>query len=366
MREEVWQSAGFDGLDETESTARCAKIFADALGGRPLRSNNSAWTTFRTVVNERWSHGNVVLLGDAAHTAHFSIGSYQARRRGRPRTRRLPARAALPPGGPRVRHEAAASRASPPPSERPRPAWSGSRTWTGTSACRPASSPSTSSPAAAGHRPEPAAARCRLHRRGGARVRLPARHAPDVHPVPAARADPAQPRRRLPDGHVLGHRRRPRRLPPGPPRRPGARRRRPGDDPDGVRQRGGPHHPRLRGPLHRPAGRGVAADHRLRARQRPRHRDRRAAGPQRPQGLDPADVGGHGRTAARGQLAPGGALAAALPARQPDPARAVPGATDGRARAVQVRRRAGRPGPVSTCSSCTAPTVTCSPASSPR
>ncbi|MBT2421122.1 bifunctional salicylyl-CoA 5-hydroxylase/oxidoreductase [Streptomyces sp. ISL-22] len=75
MREEVWQAAGFDELDEQESIARCAKIFADALGGRPLKSNKSAWTTFRTVVNERWSHGNVVLLGDAAHTAHFSIGS---------------------------------------------------------------------------------------------------------------------------------------------------------------------------------------------------------------------------------------------------------------------------------------------------
>ncbi|KES07858.1 salicylyl-CoA 5-hydroxylase [Streptomyces toyocaensis] len=75
MREEVWRAAGFGEMDETESVERCAKIFADALGGRPLRSNDSAWTTFRTVVNARWSHGNVVLLGDAAHTAHFSIGS---------------------------------------------------------------------------------------------------------------------------------------------------------------------------------------------------------------------------------------------------------------------------------------------------
>ncbi|KUO03355.1 bifunctional salicylyl-CoA 5-hydroxylase/oxidoreductase [Streptomyces caeruleatus] len=75
MREEVWQAAGFAELDEPESVERCAKIFAEALGGRPLKSNKSAWTTFRTIVNERWSHGNVVLLGDAAHTAHFSIGS---------------------------------------------------------------------------------------------------------------------------------------------------------------------------------------------------------------------------------------------------------------------------------------------------
>ncbi|MFE9115768.1 bifunctional salicylyl-CoA 5-hydroxylase/oxidoreductase [Streptomyces collinus] len=75
MREEVWRAAGFDELDEVESVERCAKIFAEALRGRPLKSNNSTWTTFRTVVNDRWSHGNIVLLGDAAHTAHFSIGS---------------------------------------------------------------------------------------------------------------------------------------------------------------------------------------------------------------------------------------------------------------------------------------------------
>ncbi|MGW7605715.1 bifunctional salicylyl-CoA 5-hydroxylase/oxidoreductase [Streptomyces sp. NPDC054766] len=75
MREEVWRASGFADLDEAESVERCGKIFADALGGRPLRANKSAWTTFRTIVNDRWSHGNLVLLGDAAHTAHFSIGS---------------------------------------------------------------------------------------------------------------------------------------------------------------------------------------------------------------------------------------------------------------------------------------------------
>ncbi|MET9579976.1 bifunctional salicylyl-CoA 5-hydroxylase/oxidoreductase [Streptomyces massasporeus] len=75
MREEVWHAAGFDELGEAESIERCGKIFAEALRGRPLKSNHSTWTTFRTVVNDRWSHGNIVLLGDAAHTAHFSIGS---------------------------------------------------------------------------------------------------------------------------------------------------------------------------------------------------------------------------------------------------------------------------------------------------
>ncbi|MFG2333232.1 bifunctional salicylyl-CoA 5-hydroxylase/oxidoreductase [Streptomyces sp. NPDC048604] len=75
MREEVWRAAGLHEVDEQQSAERCAKIFAETLGGRPLRGNNSAWTAFRTVVNDHWSHGRTVLLGDAAHTAHFSIGS---------------------------------------------------------------------------------------------------------------------------------------------------------------------------------------------------------------------------------------------------------------------------------------------------
>ncbi|WP_371640044.1 bifunctional salicylyl-CoA 5-hydroxylase/oxidoreductase [Streptomyces virginiae] len=75
MRDEVWRAAGFDLCDEDESATRCAKIFSEALRGRPLHGNRSTWTRFRTVVNTRWSHDNVVLLGDAAHTAHFSIGS---------------------------------------------------------------------------------------------------------------------------------------------------------------------------------------------------------------------------------------------------------------------------------------------------
>lgn len=74
-REEVWRAAGFDRLDERASAERCAKLFPETLAGRPLRGNNSQWTAFRTVVNDRWSHGNIALLGDAAHTAHFSIGS---------------------------------------------------------------------------------------------------------------------------------------------------------------------------------------------------------------------------------------------------------------------------------------------------
>ncbi|UQA97724.1 bifunctional salicylyl-CoA 5-hydroxylase/oxidoreductase [Streptomyces halobius] len=75
MRDEVWRAAGLDRCDAHASSEWCARRFARALGGRPLRSNNSSWTAFRTVVNDHWSHGRIVLLGDAAHTAHFSIGS---------------------------------------------------------------------------------------------------------------------------------------------------------------------------------------------------------------------------------------------------------------------------------------------------
>ncbi|HWU09275.1 MAG TPA: FAD-dependent monooxygenase, partial [Streptomyces sp.] len=75
MREEVWRAAGLDTCDTAQSAERCAEVFAEALGGRPLRSGKSSWLTFATVANARWSHGSTVLIGDAAHTAHFSIGS---------------------------------------------------------------------------------------------------------------------------------------------------------------------------------------------------------------------------------------------------------------------------------------------------
>ena len=67
--------AGFARMDEPESRSLCQKIFADALGGHPLISNNSIWRRFPQVANARWHHGKYVLVGDALHTAHFSIGS---------------------------------------------------------------------------------------------------------------------------------------------------------------------------------------------------------------------------------------------------------------------------------------------------
>ena len=72
---ETFASAGLDRMPAEESKAVCEAVFAEALEGRPLISNNSVWRQFPQVRNARWSHGKYVLLGDALHTAHFSIGS---------------------------------------------------------------------------------------------------------------------------------------------------------------------------------------------------------------------------------------------------------------------------------------------------
>ena len=73
--EETWARAGFGRMTDEESRAYLARVFAADLGGHELLSNNSRWINFLLVKNARWSHRNVVLLGDALHTAHFSIGS---------------------------------------------------------------------------------------------------------------------------------------------------------------------------------------------------------------------------------------------------------------------------------------------------
>lgn len=75
-----WRAAGFDKMDTPQSIAGCEALFAEWLDGHPLISNaahraSSPWTNFVRVRNEHWFHKNIVLIGDAAHTAHFSIGS---------------------------------------------------------------------------------------------------------------------------------------------------------------------------------------------------------------------------------------------------------------------------------------------------
>lgn len=73
--EETWRRAGLEGASEEESIQFCSRLFAPELHGKRLLSNRSLWIRFLTVRCQRWHHQNVVLLGDAAHTAHFSIGS---------------------------------------------------------------------------------------------------------------------------------------------------------------------------------------------------------------------------------------------------------------------------------------------------
>ncbi len=67
--------AGFERMEEADGRALCEKIFADALDGKRLVSNNSIWRQFPHLSCANWHHGKHVLIGDAAHTAHFSIGS---------------------------------------------------------------------------------------------------------------------------------------------------------------------------------------------------------------------------------------------------------------------------------------------------
>jgi anthraniloyl-CoA monooxygenase len=82
--EETWRKAGLDAVDpatlapgesDLDSIAYLTDLFAEHLDGHELVANNSKWLDWRTVRNETWHHDHVVLLGDAAHTAHFSIGS---------------------------------------------------------------------------------------------------------------------------------------------------------------------------------------------------------------------------------------------------------------------------------------------------
>jgi anthraniloyl-CoA monooxygenase len=81
MDPDTWAGLGLDRKTQDEAIALCEGIFADYLDGHALQSNArhlpgpQAWLTFRRIVCDHWSHRNLILLGDAAHTAHFSIGS---------------------------------------------------------------------------------------------------------------------------------------------------------------------------------------------------------------------------------------------------------------------------------------------------
>jgi 2-polyprenyl-6-methoxyphenol hydroxylase-like FAD-dependent oxidoreductase len=71
----TWRACGFAEKTVDESKTICEQVFAAALDGHPLISNKSVWRNFPWIWNERWSFRNMVLVGDALHSAHFSIGS---------------------------------------------------------------------------------------------------------------------------------------------------------------------------------------------------------------------------------------------------------------------------------------------------
>jgi 2-polyprenyl-6-methoxyphenol hydroxylase-like FAD-dependent oxidoreductase len=71
----TWHAYGFADKTVEQSQAICERVFADTLDRHPLVSNKSVWRNFPWIWNERWSHRNMVLIGDALHSAHFSIGS---------------------------------------------------------------------------------------------------------------------------------------------------------------------------------------------------------------------------------------------------------------------------------------------------
>ncbi len=73
--EETWRRAGLDRASEDDTVAFAERLFARELEGHRILKNRSLWRSFPTVRNARWRWRNVVLVGDAAHTAHFSIGS---------------------------------------------------------------------------------------------------------------------------------------------------------------------------------------------------------------------------------------------------------------------------------------------------
>ena len=73
--EDTWQNAGLDKASEDETIAYFEELFKEELDGHRIVSNKSVWRNFPVISAEKWSHENIVLIGDAVHTAQFSIGS---------------------------------------------------------------------------------------------------------------------------------------------------------------------------------------------------------------------------------------------------------------------------------------------------
>ncbi len=236
--EEVWKKAGLDRMEKEEAIAFCEKLFATTLHGHPLLSNSAhlrgstQWIRFPRVVCERWVHWldrrggrapgagtPVVLMGDAAHTAHFSIGSGTklALEDAIELARSIGAAPRRPAGSAAALRGAAQRRGAEDPER-------GAQLDRVVRACRPLRQPAAravrlfAADAQPAHQPrEPAPARQGVRRglRGLDRgrcagvTREPPRalDSADADAVHAARRDAAEPHRRLADGAVLVRRR---------------------------------------------------------------------------------------------------------------------------------------------------------------
>ena len=392
MHESVWERAGFGALaaragplgpgqSDEASVEVLRELFADVLDGHEVLVNNSRWVSFTTVRNERWCHGNVVLLGDAAHTAHFSIGSgtklamedalaLAACLREQPDVGRSLVSTALDAYEAERRPVVASTQRA---AQASLEWFENLGQYTGQEPVQFAFNIMTRSRRVTYDNlrvrdPEFVAAADRWFARheqarglGTGEARPPMfqpfrlRELELANRVVVSPMDMYRATDGLPGEFHLVHL--------GGKALGGA----------GLvmtemvcGQRGGPHLPRLHRHLHRRAGPALAADHRVRAR-RVAGQDRHPARPLGAQGVDPADVGGHRPAAGRRQLAGGGPVAAALPARrEPGPARADRGRAGPRSPASSRRPRPGPTRPGSTCSSCTARTATCCPRSSRR
>ena len=324
MHEDVWRRAGFDrtedevfppGVSDEYAVQRIAEIFADDLAGHRILTNNSKWLSFTTVRNASWHDDNVVLLGDAAHTAHFSIGSGT----------KLAMEDALALAACLHEHDsvpkalAAYQEERKPVVESTQRAAQASLEWFENIGMY------------ADQDPDEFVFNLLTRSR-----RITFENLKDRDPEFAARIQGAFARQVAAgrDGDVLepdelapamfqpvrigalelknrvvlssmdmyvADDGRARRVPPRAPGLQGPRRGRPGDVGDDLRVTRGPDHARLPGSVDRRAARRLGPGDVVRPR--PQHReDRPPAGPLGPQGLDQADVGGHGRAAARGQL----------------------------------------------------------------
>ncbi len=298
----AWRAAGLEEGDEAATIAYCEALFKEELEGHRLIANRSIWRQFPTVKCRNWSDGRLVLLGDSAHTAHFSVGSgtklamEDAIELSRVLQGATDVAAALKtyeterrPGVESVQRAAQASLEWFEATER----------YDDLEPLQFAYSLLTRSLRITHEnlRTRDPAFVERVERWYADKAGVTAGEGEDQSPALPDPVSPAwdaaqQPHRGVADVPVLRRGRGAERLAPAAPRQQGHRRRGAGDDGNDRCERGGTDHPRVHRHLQRRPGGGVEADRGLRARTCARHPDGNAAGARGTEGGNEADVGG--------------------------------------------------------------------------